>query len=198
MFSWTQVGHVFLDAKALGQLGHRCAPERCTATPHCCGSFEVAFDRSEAPRIVGMLPKTAHFAPHLREDGELIQPFDDTDDDLLAMETDEDGLCLAAYRDDQSALRCSLHSAALEADFPPERCKPRCCWLWPVSILEADNRTYVSVSEDVYAFPCNHRRRGMQRSLHPSVAEILRGAFTDDVVQAVNAALAALPDPRLR
>jgi hypothetical protein len=198
MFSWTRLQDVYLDAEALGRLAHHCAPERCDAGSPCCGSYEIAFHKAEAPGIVGMLPSAGEFAPHLRDEGELVHPFDDTDDGFLAMDTDEQGLCMAAYRDRNSAVLCSLHSAALSAGLPPCQYKPRCCWLWPVSTLETRGRTYVSVCDDVYAFDCNTRRPGRQRSLHEGVAEILRGTFGEPTVSAVNARLAELPDPRPR
>lgn len=198
MSVWTTVGSVHFDAEALGELAHRCNPDRCPAGSPCCGHYEIAFEPEQIERLTGMLAEAARFAPHLRSHGDLQHPFDRTDDGLFAMDTDEDGLCVAAYHDERGAVRCSLHSAALDMNLPPEQCKPQCCWLWPVSVARSPEGTYVSVSSDVYAFTCNRRRRGRRPALHPDVAEILRGAFGEQAVTGVNKALADMPDPRLR
>ncbi len=133
--------------------------------------------------MTGLLPEAAAFAPRL--DG--ANPFDPAGDGLLAVDTDEDGLCVFAWRAPGGRTLCSLHSAALKLNLPPHRCKPLSCFLWPLAIGAGRPRV-LTVHEDAFDFPCN-RRRSAGRSLHAGVAEIIAAAFDAELLREINDAL---------
>jgi len=136
----------------------------------------VSVGESELSALIGMLPAAARFAPHLRAGGDFIDVFEEADDGSVVLATDEDMRCVFAFRGRSSRTLCSLHAAAIEAGLDPAAHKPRSCWLWPLAL--SDQRPpALTVMPGAYAFPCNRRRRGRPKSLHPGIRQIILGAF---------------------
>jgi hypothetical protein len=181
------IGNVRVDLRRLRQLAHACDPMTCRFTKCCCRSYEVMVDRHEISRVAGCVQDASRYAPGLTEHGGLIDPIDTTEGGHC-LNTDEQGECVFAYRTKQGAIRCSIHTLALEWGKSPARIKPKACTLWPLAI-HGDDPMLLSVQEDAFAFPCNTRRRPTAKSLHPGVAEIVTALFGRQFLREVEAAL---------
>ena len=174
-------GYIFIenmriDVEALRALAHRCDPMKCIGRVRgCCETYEVVVGRREQGTIVGTLDEASRFAIGLKEDGNFLEPFEETEGGTC-LNTDEDGRCVFAYDDSLGATMCSLHSAALELGLPPAQVKPRACALWPLALVEGDP-PLLTVQEGVLDFPCNRARGESSGGLDPGVAEIVEAVF---------------------
>ncbi|MEQ8764376.1 MAG: hypothetical protein RL885_10645 [Planctomycetota bacterium] len=171
-----KVGRYRLHVESLVALRHRHDPERCAEVDCCCSTYEVVVGSKEVERIVGYLPLAAKHQPELIEDDELINPFDQVERSLWAIDTDEGGRCRFAYKTRKGETFCSIHSAALEIGVDPFQAKPRSCALWPLAISEGRNPV-LSVVDDAYRFPCNKRRRTRRPALDDTVVELATTVF---------------------
>jgi len=176
-----------VDLPALLQLWHAYDAEKCSACGCCCSSYEVTVPRRELSRLTGMIPAASRHAPGLQTDGEYENPFERVEKGVYAIDTDEEGLCVFAYRDPAGQVRCSIHTAALEQGLDPYKTKPSACTLWPLALTE-DTLPTLTVQEDAYRFPCNRRRRNA-RHLAPEVAATIRTVFGASFLDAVQAAI---------
>lgn len=174
-------GYIFIenmriDVEALRALAHRCDPMKCIGRARgCCETYEVVVGRREQGTIVGTLDEASRFAIGLKEDGDFLEPFEETEGGTC-LNTDEDGRCVFAYDDSLGATMCSLHSAALDLGLPPAEVKPRACALWPLALVEGDP-PLLTVQEGVLDFPCNRARSESSGGLDPGVAEIVEAVF---------------------
>ncbi|MBI2436107.1 MAG: DUF3109 family protein [Candidatus Hydrogenedentes bacterium] len=183
------IADVRVDLDALLRLDHACDPKACSAAGCCCGSYEVTVSPKELRRITGMIPESSRFARNLRTaNGALENPFERIEKGLYALDTDERGRCVFAYRDKEGFIRCSIHSAALRLGLEPYRTKPFACTLWPLAISE-DNPPVLTVQEDAYRFPCNRRRSRPARTRAPEVALIIEQLFGNTFLEELHHAL---------
>jgi len=185
---YPMVRGVRIDVQALRVLAHVCDPLNCRHRKSCCETYEVLVDNDEISTIVGTMPDAAEYAKTLREDDEFIDPFDETDNQQTCLNTDEDGLCVFAYRDRAGSTWCSLHSAALELGLPPAKVKPKACALWPLFLHETEP-PLLTVQNDATTFACNSLRQDRADSLHPGVADIIRAVFDQEFLEEVEALL---------
>ncbi len=177
---------VRVDIGALRVLAHHCEPTNCSVRRNCCKTYEVLVDAREVSAIVGALPDAAKYAPGLYEDGIPIDPVEDTEHRQTCLATDEDGLCVFAYRDRAGATLCSLHSAAIDLGLPPIKVKPKACVLWPLFLVETDP-PLLTVQSDATEFACNKARRSVGDKLDAGVADIIRAVFGDAFLEEVEA-----------
>ncbi len=169
--------HYLYDMESLLSLAHDCAPLSCRQIVCCCSHYEVCVEWREIDRLTGCMAAAARYAPHLRlASGRLENVFEPVGHGLYALDTDENGCCLFAFRDSRQQVLCSLHAAALDLGLPPFKVKPRSCALWPLTLSE-DKPRIVSVQEEAFAFPCNRRRKGRPARLHAGVSAIIREVF---------------------
>ncbi len=188
-------GYIFIenmriDVEALRALAHRCDPMKCIGRARgCCETYEVVVDRCEQGTIVGTLDEASRFAIGLKEGGDFLEPFEETEGGTC-LSTDEDGRCVFAYDDARGATMCSLHSTALELGLPPAEVKPRACALWPLALVEGDP-TLLTVQEGVLDFPCNRARGEGGGGLDAGVAAIVEALFGRGVLKEITASLAS-------
>ncbi|MDP7640729.1 MAG: hypothetical protein QGG73_13630 [Candidatus Hydrogenedentes bacterium] len=179
-----KIDGIRIDIEALRRLSHQCQPANCSIRGNCCKTYEVIVDNGEISGIVGTMPRAAHYAKGLVQDGELIDPFDEADDADACLATHHNGMCVFAWRDRKGATRCSLHSAALDLGVDPYDTKPKACTLWPLYLIEG-NSPVLTVQEDTYSFDCNKPAAGRPTGLNPGISEILDsvfgGAFRENV-----------------
>lgn len=183
-----EIDGVRVDIPALLKLWHAYDAEKCSACGCCCSSYEVTVSKRELARITGMIPAASRHAQGLKTDEGYENPFERVEKGLYALDTDEEGLCVFAYRDAAGQVRCSIHSAALEQGLDPYKTKPSPCTLWPLALTD-DAVPILTVQEDAYRFPCNRRRRNAQR-LAPEVADIIRTVFGAQFLGKLEAACA--------
>ncbi len=184
---------IVVDVDALVGIAHQCLPSCCTGRTSCCGSYEVCLSGEEVAVVAGGIPAAGRWIRG-RDGDRLDNPFESLGDGLVALETDEDGLCVFAYRDRARRTLCSLHSAALAAGVPPLRMKPRCCHLWPLA-LTAGAEPVLTVMADAMDFPCNRPRRA-QKTLHKGIGDIIAAAFGEPFLRQLQSAIH--PEPQSR
>jgi hypothetical protein len=164
---------LYVDLASILSIDHACdgcrPGERC-----CCSAYEVCVTTLELERIIAVLPEAARFCPDLDTGDGYDNIFDEVEPGLFAIETDDNGLCLFAFRSGQK-VRCSLHAAGALLGFPPEKVKPKACLLWPMSFSEG--REVLSLVGDAPAFHCNTLRQGRSRKLSPAFVEAAEGVY---------------------
>jgi len=164
---------IVADVDALAGIAHRCRPSDCTGRRSCCSTYEVCLSAGEVTKVAGGIPAAAQWLGGGA--GGLDNPFESLGAGRYALETDEDGLCVFAYRDRARRTLCSLHSAAVAAGIPPLRMKPFSCHLWPLA-MTAPPAPVLTVTPDAMDFPCNRPRRA-SKTLDAGIGEIIAAAF---------------------
>ena len=153
-----------VDLASILSVDHMC--DGCLGgEPCCCSTYEVCTTTAEIERIIPVLPEAARFCPHLDAGDGYDNIFDEVEPGLFAIDTDDDGLCLFAFRSG-GKIRCSLHAAAAALGLAPEQVKPKACLLWPMCFSEG--REMLSLVEDAPAFRCTTPRRISSRRLAPA------------------------------
>lgn len=180
---YPKIEGVRIDLVALMSLRHTCDPSLCRHGPRCCATYEVCIEPAESGKIVGGLGAAARWAKAVRTDAGRADVLEETDDGLLAMGTDDSGLCLLAFRDRKGRTLCALHAAALDSGTQPAAMKPRSCCLWPLALSEGRSPV-LTVVDDALAFPCNHRRRA-HSGLDDGVQQVLREVFGPEFADCV-------------
>lgn len=178
---------VAIDTDALLSLAHSCTPGGCGTRSSCCAHYEVCVEEREVSSIIGCMPAAARYSRRLRSQGGFPSVLEDVGGGLYALDTNEQGLCVFAYRNRQGAILCSLHSAALDLGLSPYQVKPQACSMWPLA-MATEPRT-LTVQGDALSFACNKRRRANRRHLHPGVAAIVAGVFGTDFMRELDAIL---------
>jgi hypothetical protein len=168
-----QRASVEVDVESLLSLENRCTGcaggERC-----CCSSYEVCVTSAEIKRIIRVLPEAAKLCPHLLTADGYDNVFEEEEHGLFSIDTDEDGLCVFAYRLD-GRTHCSLHTVALTLDLPLEQVKPKVCILWPMHFSDGDE--VLAGINDAFRFACNIRKPPGSRSLSPGFTEALERVY---------------------
>lgn len=163
---------VRVDIHSLRVLAHFCDPTKCVHERACCNSYEVYVERDEMKRATDAFDVATKY---LSESADAIDPFDETEGGHC-LNTDENGLCVFAYRGEEGGVRCSLHSAALDMGLPPAEVKPKACTLWPLFLQETDP-PLLTVQNDAVSFPCNSMRHSARGALDSGVAGIVEAVF---------------------
>ncbi len=175
---------VRVDIDSLLSISHHCDPACCKNKNECCKFFEIEVTTPEANRAVGMLANAATYAPTLYENGAPLDPIEETEGGHC-LAAHEDGACVFLFRNDNGEIRCSLHAAALELDFPPEKAKPDCCSLWPLALIEELDPPLLTLQENVRDFACNRFRR--RKTLDHGIADIIQLMFKSDFLERLQA-----------
>jgi hypothetical protein len=150
-----------VDLASILSIDHVCDGCR-TGELCCCSAYEVCVTAMELERIIRVLPEAARVRPELETGGGYDNIFDEVRSGLFAIDTDDEGLCLLAFRSG-GKVRCSLHAAAEALGLSPEQVKPKSCLLWPMNFSEG--KEVLSLVDDALAFRCNTLRRGRSRHL---------------------------------
>lgn len=177
-----------VDLAAVASIAHRCRPQRCDAALFCCAQYDVCVSPSEMETIVGSMPLAAAYAPRLRSGNGYRNVFDETDTDVLVIDTDDNDLCLFAYRSTGGTL-CALHSVAERLGRLPVEIKPEACTLWPLALASTRPAT-LSIQADAHRFACNRIRKTPSRKLDAGIAEILRMVFGEEFLGGIRRAMA--------
>lgn len=173
---------VRIDIHALRVLAHFCDPTKCIHARACCNTYEVYVERGEMKSVTGAFDEAARY---LDEPADIIDPFEETEGGHC-LNTDEDGLCVFAYRGEEGGVLCSLHSAAIDMNLPPASVKPKACTLWPLFYQETDP-PLLTVQNDAVSFPCNSMRHSASgNKLDRGVGEIIEAVFGKPFLDDVN------------
>ena len=114
---------------------------------------------TERERIIRVLPEATRFCPHLETGGGYDSIFDKVESGLFVIDTDDEVLCLLAFRSD-GKVRCSLHAAAETLELSLQQVKPKACLLWPMNFSKGGE--VLSLVDDALAFRCNTLRRAVR------------------------------------
>jgi len=174
-----------VDIESLHSISHKCIPGECEKSICCCSRYELCIDDNELERLITYMPDAAKLAPELRSESGYSNVYEETDDNLYAIDTDDNDLCVFAYSDTKNTVLCSLHTVALQLSLPPHEVKPRSCITWPLALSE-DRLPMLSVSADAFDFPCNRSKRA--QSLDPDIAQIIKAVFGQEFLIQVEAA----------
>ena len=144
------------DFDAIKSIYHEC--RGChSKTDCCCASYNIFISEEEMQRILNIFPLIIGYCPDLVVDGEFDNVFEESDDGLIQLDTDENGLCVFAYRHEEM-IRCALHTAANDMGIAIEDIKPFHCLLWPMAV-SSGSEPLVSIQENALDFPCNHPQK---------------------------------------
>ena len=159
-----------------------CPKDQC-----CCSKYEIVVESGEMDRIIGYMPAASRYALYLGNGTSLENVFEEDGTGAFIMDTDEDGLCVFAYRDSWGDVLCSLHSVALDLEIPHYKTKPQSCVLWPLAISE-DLPLQLAIADDAFDFPCNNRRNNPGNRLDLNIARIIRDVFGTRILNAIEKA----------
>ena len=167
-----------VDLINLLSIRHDCQPVNCKQRRSCCQSYEILVDKDQWNPIVGAMTGAQSFAPHLKQEGEYIDPFEETDGGTC-LQADEDGLCVFAFKGKENETLCSLHAAALQWEIEPIKVKPRSCTLWPLALVDSTPR-FLTVQDDAMEFLCNTTMDKHNRFLDSEVESIIATVFGNE------------------
>lgn len=169
----TRLHSMHIDLASILSIKHVCGG--CTQGESCCcATYEVCVTATEIAQIIKVLPEAALYCAHLEHDGEYDNVFEEVEPGLYAIDTDEGGLCLFAYKSN-GKVRCSLHSAARKLELPLSQVKPKACLLWPMSFSEGDE--VLSLTDNSFSFKCNTKRTHHMRRMSPSFVEAISHVY---------------------
>ena len=144
-----------IDFEAIKSIDHFCTGCR-SKRECCCASYHIFVSAKEMQRILNIFPLLADYCPGLMVDGEYDNVFEECDDGSIQLDTDENGLCVFAFRQ-KGLIRCALHAVANDMGLPLQEIKPFHCLLWPMAISPG-TETVVSIQENALDFHCNHAK----------------------------------------
>jgi hypothetical protein len=185
------IENVKIDLKSLISIEHKCDPGVCKEKKSCCAEYEVCMEKKEVDKIIAHTPGSAEFAPQLIANGSYRNIFDETEDNLIAIDTDEDNLCLFAWRNRDGEILCSLHSHAIKNNLSFYDTKPKSCCLWPLAIYNG-NPEILTVQDDAFAFDCNKKRKPVKTELDTEISSIINSVYGEKMLVGINHAISGI------
>jgi len=175
------IDDIEVDIEALYSITHNCRPGTCRKSECCCSRYDICIDKDELPKVLGFIPAASQFSSELKEDSAYLNIFDETEDNLMMIDADDNGLCVFAFPDVNDHILCSLHTVALGYGLLPHKVKPRSCVTWPLAITD-QKPTMLSVSDDALDFPCN-RVNSQTGRLDPNISTIIKNIFGNEFIR---------------
>jgi hypothetical protein len=163
-----------IDIAGICSVHHKCMGCKGESIK-CCSSYEVTISSKEMQNIIGYMPYAIEFCPHLRSRHSYKNVFEDVSRDLYSIDTNDEGMCVFAYFD-QDRIACSLHAAAEKVGIAFQKIKPESCLLWPLAIFEGES-TILSIHDEVFEFSCNKRNTKESLSFCPSIVDNIEKVF---------------------
>ena len=174
-----------VDLLALLSIDYACDPALCKDTVSCCASYDVCISESDVIKIIPHFPQASIFAPAIKEGDDYGNLFDETEDGLFSLETNEDLQCKLAWKNDSGELLCSLHSHALKNNLSFYDTKPKSCCLWPLA--ESDSKPKcISIDSDSLKFPCVTKKTTQDYKLNKELSLIIEKIYGSDFLEKVN------------
>jgi hypothetical protein len=161
------------DFDAIKSIHHHCTGCH-SKTDCCCASYDIFISEKEMQRILNIFPQVVEYCPDLMKDGEFDNVFEESDDGLIQLDTDDNGLCVFAYQRQEELVRCALHSVAIDLNLPIEEIKPFHCLLWPMAISSGPE-SVISIQQNALDFSCNRPQTSDQ--ICKSLEETLQVLF---------------------
>ncbi len=156
---------IVIDHKAICSIDHAC--KGCAdVSRSCCAKYDVTVTQAEMDRINGVLPEAARLCPRLKTEEGYANVFEETEDGQFSIETDEDDLCVFAYRN-EGLIRCALHSVEKSMGLPLGAVKPAVCILYPLTFLD-DGKT-LTLHGDALGCHCSVMRKEPSDRISPEL-----------------------------
>ena len=185
------IENVKVDLKSLISIKHKCDPGICKDKISCCAEYEVCMEKKEVDKITAYMPGAAQFAPQLKQDGSYNNIFDETDDNLVSIDTDTDNQCLFAWHNSVGEVLCSLHSYAIKNNLSFYDTKPGSCSLWPLAIYDGSPRI-LTVQDDAFNFDCNERHKPKRDGLDLEISSIIKNVYGEKMLVGINRAISKM------
>ncbi|GJQ60867.1 MAG: DUF3109 family protein [Candidatus Scalindua sp. AMX11] len=185
------INGIKVDLESLTSIRHVCDPGMCAGKYTCCAHYEICLGKREVGKVIRQMPGAARYAPHLKERDSYKNVFEETEDNLIAIDTDGDDQCLFAWRNRKGEILCSLHSQAIETGRSFYDAKPTACCLWPLAICSG-NPMILSVQDDAFKFVCNKKRRTGRATLDKEIASIIKNIYGEKMLAGINRALSEI------
>lgn len=160
---------VIVDRKAVCSIDHAC--QGCAdVSRSCCAKYDVTVTADEVDRINGVLPEAAKFCQSLKVENGYANVFEETEDGQYSIDTDEDDLCVFAYRS-EGLIRCALHSVEKSMGLSLGAVKPAVCILYPLTFLD-DGKT-LTLHDDALGCSCSTPRKEPSDHISPEIQTII-------------------------
>ena len=179
------IENVKVDLKSLISIKHKCDPGVCKGKTSCCAEYEVCMEKKEVDKIIVHTPEAAGFAPQLIANGSYRNIFDETDDNLVSIDTDENNQCLFAWRNSKGEILCSLHSHAIKNNLSFYDTKPESCCLWPLAIYDGSPKI-LTVQDDAFNFDCNKKWKPEKAELDAEISSIINNVYGEKMLDGIN------------
>lgn len=144
------------DYESIKSIHHECTGCQ-SKTDCCCASYDIFISEKEMQRILNIFTRIIEYCPDLMKDGEFDNVFEESEDGLIQLDTDGNGLCVFAYQGG-GMVRCALHTVAIDMDLPVEEIKPFHCLLWPMAV-SSGSEPVISIQQNAHDFPCNRPQK---------------------------------------
>jgi len=153
--------------------------------------YEVCIEKNEVDKVFAHTPGAAEFAPQLKDNGFYRNIFEETDDNLITIDTDEDNQCLYAWRNSDKEVLCSLHSHAIKSNLSFYDTKPESCCLWPLAIYDGSPKI-LTVQDDAFDFDCNKKDGSGKVELDTEISSIIKNMYGEKMIAGINHAISRL------
>ncbi len=185
------IENIKVDLKSLISIKHKCDPGICKGKISCCAEYEVCMEKKEVNKIIAHTPEAAEFATQLIANGSYRNIFDETNDNLITIDTDEENQCLFAWRNSKGEILCSLHSHAIKNNLSFYDTKPVSCCLWPLAIYDGSPET-LTVQDDAFNFDCNRKLKSEKIDLDTGISSIIKNVYGERMLVGINQAISKM------
>ncbi|MHC4320965.1 MAG: hypothetical protein ACYST3_01695 [Planctomycetota bacterium] len=189
--SFPIIENVKVDLRSLISIQHKCDPGLCNEKISCCAEYEVCMEKREVDKIISYTPGAAEFLPQLIANGSYRNIFEETDDNLVSIDTDGDNQCLFAWRNNKGDILCSLHSHAIKNNLSFCDTKPESCSLWPLAIYDG-RPEILTVQDDAFNFDCNEKRKPKKAELDTEISSIIKNVYGEKMLAGIKHAIAKM------
>lgn len=167
---------IIVDIMAIISIEYLCDPKLCSGKKSCCASYDVCIEQKDVTKIIPYFPGAAVFAPHIKDGDEYINMFDEIDDELISLESDENWQCKLAWKNKSGDVLCSLHSHALKNNLSFYDTKPKVCCLWPLAESDTKQQS-LTIDSDCLNFPCIKEKIVQDFKINKEIADIIENIY---------------------
>ncbi len=179
---------IIVDIMSIISIKYSCDPKLCAGKKSCCASYDICIEKKDVSKIIPYFSEAAKFAPHIKKGDEYDNMFDETDDGLISLETDENWQCKLAWKNDAGDVLCSLHSHALKNNLSFYDTKPKICCLWPLAESETKQQS-LTIDSDCLTFPCVKEKTVHDFKINNEIVSIIKNIYGLDFLEKIEAAI---------
>lgn len=179
---------IIVDLQAIISIDYLCDPKLCNGKKSCCAHYDICIEQKDVIKIIPYFPEASIFAPHIKNDSNYSNLFEETDDGLISLETDENFTCMLAWKNPDGDILCSLHSQAIKNNLSFYDTKPKSCCLWPLA--ESDTKqASLTIDSDCTTFPCVTVKKVQDFKINKEIALIIKNIYGIKFLNKINNAV---------